>query len=156
MPRMPSPKTSNPFVGRWCINEMELWDREDLDLVAPAFIEFDRDGLGEFRFVAVEGCLDCRFSERGGMPAVEFSWEGQDDGEASLGRGWAILCSGRLEGRWFFHGGDDSWFLATKLARSTTKRPSTRPLRARRLGRASARSKTPVGLSAATPRWHAA
>jgi hypothetical protein len=123
---MATSKTVNPFVGRWRITEMELWGREDLDLVVPAFIEFDRNGMGGFQFIAVQGCLDCRFSERSGLPAVEFSWEGQDDADESLGRGWAILRDGELEGRWFFHRGDDSWFLATKLSRSATKRPSTR------------------------------
>jgi hypothetical protein len=132
---MATSRTANPFVGRWRITEMELWGRKDLDLVVPAFIEFDRDGMGEFRFIAVQGCLDCRFSERSGMPAVEFSWEGQDDADESLGRGWAILRDGKLEGRWFFHRGDDSWFLATKLSRSATKRPSTRRARARHLTR---------------------
>jgi hypothetical protein len=33
-------------VGRWRIVETENWDRDALDLVAPAFIEFDEDGLG--------------------------------------------------------------------------------------------------------------
>ena len=84
---MMPPKTGNPFVGRWRITEMELWDREDLDLLGPALIEFDREGLGEFRFIALEGGLDYQVSERGGLPAVEFSWEGQDDGDASMGRG---------------------------------------------------------------------
>ncbi|MGH7731073.1 MAG: hypothetical protein ACRENJ_07470, partial [Candidatus Eiseniibacteriota bacterium] len=123
---MTPPKTTNPFIGRWRITEMELWGREDLDLVGPAFLEFARDGIGEFQFIAVQGCLDCRVSERGGMPMVEFSWEGQDDGDDSLGRGWAILREGILEGRWYFHRGDDSWFRATKVARSATNPPSTR------------------------------
>ena len=133
---MTTSKTSNPFVGCWRITEMELWGREDLDLLVPAFIEFDRGGMGEFQFIVVQGCLDCRFSERGGMPAVEFSWEGQDEGDDCLGRGWAILRDGKLEGRWFFHRGDDSWFLATKVARSTTQRRSKRPSRARHLASA--------------------
>ncbi len=132
---MATSRTANPFVGRWRIIEMELWGREDLDLVVPAFIEFDRNGMGEFQFVAVQGWLDCRLGERGGMPAVEFSWEGQDDADASLGRGWAIHRDGKLEGRWFFHRGDDSWFLATKLSRSATKKPSARRARAGHLTR---------------------
>src|SRR5436309_9666404 len=73
-PRMATSKAANPFVGRWRITEMELWGREDLELVGPAFIEFDRRGMGEFQFIAVQGGLDCRFTERGGMPSVEFSW----------------------------------------------------------------------------------
>lgn len=121
---MASSKPANPFIGRWRITEMELWEREDLDLVVPAFIEFDRAGMGEFQFIAVQGCLDCRFGERGGMPAVEFSWEGQDDADDAMGRGWAILRDGTLEGRWFFHRGDDSWFRATKVPCTTRKGPS--------------------------------
>ena len=126
-------KKGNPFIGRWRITEMELWEREDLDLVGPAFIEFGRQGMGEFQFIAVQGGLDCRFSERGDLPAVEFSWEGQDEGDDTLGRGWAVLREGTLEGRWFFHRGDDSWFRATKVSRSATKNSSTRQSPARHL-----------------------
>jgi hypothetical protein len=97
---------------------MELWDQEALDLVVPAFVEFDSDGMGHFQFIAVQGWLDCRVGERGGMPAVEFSWEGEDDGDDRCGRGWGILREGQLEGRWLFHRGDDSWFLAIKVPRS--------------------------------------
>ncbi len=39
-------------AGRWRIVEMELWDRDDLDLVGPAFIEFDEDRTGRFAFIA--------------------------------------------------------------------------------------------------------
>ena len=35
---MTTPKASNPFLGRWRITEMELWDRAELDLV-PAVRE---------------------------------------------------------------------------------------------------------------------
>ena len=35
-------------VGRWRIVETENWYRDALDLVAPAFIEFDEDGLGSY------------------------------------------------------------------------------------------------------------
>ncbi len=128
---MATSKTANPFIGRWRITEMELWEREDLDLVVPAFIEFCRENMGEFQFIAVQGCLDCRFGERGGMPAVEFSWEGQDDSDDAVGRGWAILRDGKLDGRWLFHRGDESWFLATKVPRSTKKAPSAGRPRAR-------------------------
>lgn len=127
---MATSKAANPFLGHWRITEMELWGRDDLDLVVPAFIEFDRQGMGEFRFIAVQGCLDCRFTERGGAPAVDFSWEGQDEGDAALGRGWAVLRDGKLEGRWFFHRGDDSWFVATQISRTAPKRPSARRRRA--------------------------
>lgn len=42
-------------VGRWRILEMELWAREDLDLVAPAYIDFGTDGMGRFGFTRSRG-----------------------------------------------------------------------------------------------------
>ena len=45
-PRRPS-KGSKEFIGRWRIEEMDLWDRDALDLVAPAFIEFRSDDTGD-------------------------------------------------------------------------------------------------------------
>ena len=54
------------IVGRWQITESELWDSDALNLVAPAFIEFEQDGLGSFGFIAVQGQMDCREAERDG------------------------------------------------------------------------------------------
>jgi hypothetical protein len=117
---------ANPFIGYWRITEMELWDRDALDLVAPAFVEFDAEGMGQFQFIAVQGWLDCRFGERDGMPSVEFSWEGEDDGDSRCGRGWGILRDGRIEGRWFLHRGDDSWFAAARISPPAAPKRSPR------------------------------
>jgi hypothetical protein len=88
-------------------------DRDAIDLVRPGFIEFDEDGTGEFGFIAVRGWLDCRSSERDGRPLVEFSWEGQDEGDQVSGRGWTMRAeNGGLTGHLFFHLGDDSGFRA--------------------------------------------
>lgn len=65
------------LVGRWRLVEMDLWDRGAMDLLGPAFIEFHRDRTGRFRFIAVEGSLDCRDTERDGKPGVEFTWDGR-------------------------------------------------------------------------------
>lgn len=54
--------------GRWRIEHMDEWDRDAIDLEGPAFIEIAAGGTGRFRFIAVEGELDCRFDERGGRP----------------------------------------------------------------------------------------
>ena len=48
------------IVGRWQTTESELWDSDALNLVAPAFIGFEQDGLGSFGFIAVQGEMDCR------------------------------------------------------------------------------------------------
>ena len=90
---------------------MELWDQEAIDLVGPGFIEIGADGAGQLSFIAVVGRIDCRFHIDDGVEAVEFSWEGDDEGTQVSGRGSASLSAdGKLEGRVFFHLGDDSWF----------------------------------------------
>jgi hypothetical protein len=101
------------LTGRWRIVEMDNWDRDAIDLVGPGFIEFAKKRTGEFGFIAVHGWLDCRWSERDGRPFVEFTWEGNDEGDQINGRGWATLDGDTLYGHLFFHLGDDSGFRAT-------------------------------------------
>ena len=102
--------------GRWRIVEMDLWDVEAIHLVGPAFIEFGRDGMGGFRFIAVKGWMDVRQGQRDGRAAVEFSWDGDDEGDPVSGRGWAVVEEdGSLSGRIYFHRGDDSGFRAVRL-----------------------------------------
>jgi hypothetical protein len=121
-------KTPSSWRGRWRITEMELWEQDFLDLVVPAHITFDDDAMGSFQFGAVDGWLDCRFSTRDGLSFVEFSWEGNDDSDASCGRGWAKLLPevGR-EGRLFIHQGDDSSFKATSESPPKTHSRKPRP-----------------------------
>lgn len=102
-------------VGRWQIVEMELWDRDAIDLVGPALIQIGDDGGGSFRFIAVEADIDGRHVERDGRPAVEFSWVGTDDHDDASGRGWArVEVDGSLVGHIYFHRGDDSSFRASR------------------------------------------
>jgi hypothetical protein len=104
------------FTGRWRIVSMELWDSDAIDLVEPGFIEFRRDGTGRLGFIAVTGWLDCREDIRDGRARVEFTWEGSDEGDQVSGRGWAALADdGTLDGRIFFHLGDDSSFHAVRI-----------------------------------------
>jgi hypothetical protein len=101
------------LVGRWRIVEMSGWDRDAIDLVEPGFIEFARDRTGRLGFIAVHGWLDCRPAERNGRTGVEFTWEGDDEGNQVSGRGWAVLADDEtIEGHLFVHMGDDSSFRA--------------------------------------------
>jgi hypothetical protein len=103
------------LTGWWRILTMELWDTDAIDLVGPGFIEFDGYRFGRLAFIAVKGQLDCREVVRDGRPGVEFTWEGADDGDRVTGRGWAVLTDDdTLDGRIFFHLGDDSGFQATR------------------------------------------
>ena len=110
------------FVGDWRITEMELWDRAYLDLEVPAHIEFHIDQSGEFQFGVVRGWIDYRLAQRDGLNTVEFSWEGESEGDPYTGRGWAQLREGRLEGRLFIHNGDDSSFVAERSTRPSHHR----------------------------------
>jgi hypothetical protein len=87
------------MTGRWRIMEMDMWDRDAIDLLEPGFIEFAGDGTGHFGFIAVRGWMDCRSTTREGRECVEFSREGNDEGDQVSGRGWATLAAdGTLEG----------------------------------------------------------
>lgn len=111
------------LTGRWRIVEMDLWDRDAIDLIEPGFIEFTRNRTGEFGFIAVRGSMDCRTTERNGRPLVEFSWIGDDEGDEVSGRGWAMLLDdATLEGHLFFHMGDDSGFRADPVVSTDRQR----------------------------------
>lgn len=108
-----------PMIGRWRIVEMSGWDRDAIDLVEPGFIEFAGDGTGQFGFIAVRGWLDYRPAERDGRVGVEFTWDGVDEGDQVNGRGWASSVDDTtIEGRLFFHMGDDSSFRAEPFTRA--------------------------------------
>jgi hypothetical protein len=105
-----SSSSASAFKGRWQIKEMDLWDKDAIDLVEPGFIAFNGEE-GEMRFIAVHAWLDVRYGARDGVPIAEFSWEGVDEGDRRSGRGWAMLgTNGRLIGHIFIHNGDDSGF----------------------------------------------
>lgn len=116
MAEQPVPGAAMGFVGRWRILEMELWDADAFDLVAPAFIEFGSVLRGRFRLIVVDGWMDCRIAKQSGGAGVEFSWEGSDEGDEVGGRGWAaVVDDGVLDGRIFFRNGDDSGFRAVRV-----------------------------------------
>ena len=107
------------LTGRWRIVEMEAWDRDAIDLIEPGFIEFSDEGTGQFGFIAVRGWMDCRTTERDGRAAVEFSWDGDDEGDQVSGRGVAVRVeAATIEGHIFIHLGEDSRFRAVPCARA--------------------------------------
>jgi hypothetical protein len=106
---------------------MDTWDAEAVDLMGPAFIEFGPRDDGRFRFIAVEGCMDCRSGQREGRPCVEFSWEGHDEEDPASGRGWAALePDGILRGHLYLHLADDSGFRAVRAEHEGAARQAGR------------------------------
>jgi hypothetical protein len=66
-------------------------------------------------FGLIQGQIDFRIEKVGVIERLEFSWEGQDENNEALGRGWAIIKNNFLVGRFYFHLGDNSAFKAKKL-----------------------------------------
>jgi len=89
-----------------------MWDQEALDLVVPAHITFDRNGLGEMQLIAIGASIDYRVEERGGAPVVEFSWSGFDEMDPTSGRAWARVEGDTMRGKLFIHQGRPSVVLS--------------------------------------------
>lgn len=108
--------------GRWRITSMEQWEQEDVELSGPAIVNLTRKG-GEMNFIALWAELDCRYSKKEGRPVVEFSWCGSDEGTEVCGRGRAELKEDdTLDGRIYFHQGDDSGFTANRCPATRVKK----------------------------------
>jgi hypothetical protein len=107
-------KPKSTFEGRWHIVSMTQWDEDFINAEVQGFIEFEAGGSGEFQFGYVQGQMDCRLTTRDGEPAVEWTWEGNDEMDEAAGRGWAVLKGDELHGMIYFHEGDDSGFVAKR------------------------------------------
>jgi hypothetical protein len=110
-------KKANPFLGRWRITWMEQWDQDFVDEEEEGYFEFDKQNLGQFHFGYVHGHMDYRLTTRDEKPALEFSWEGNDEMDPVSGRGWVVADGDRIEGELYIHGGDSSAFRATRKKR---------------------------------------
>jgi len=104
-------RTAFPIIGKWRIVSSDMWDRDFLDLVEPAYIVFSPQGGSEFVFGAVTGTMDCSF---GGNTAF-FTWIGSDEMDEVSGSGEAELDdNGTLTIDLNCHLGDDTILVAKK------------------------------------------
>ena len=109
-----------PFIGKWLIDEMEVWDQEYVNMEVRGHFTFEKDGTGHFQFGLVQGEMDCRVETEGGKERIEYSWEGQEELDPAIGRGWAVIENNELRGRIFIHLGDDSAFRAARSRKADT------------------------------------
>jgi hypothetical protein len=108
------PKSRSPFWGRWRIISMTAWDKDYFDKEVQAYLQFSANDTGEFHVGCVRAIMDCRETTRGGLPMIEWAWEGNDEMDLVQGRGWAVLNGDELRGTIFFHGSDESGFVAKR------------------------------------------
>ena len=85
------PAFAKAFAGRWRIVEMDVGDKDFLDLVEMVHLTFKGTADGEIAFGALKGFLDVRYGTRDGSACAEFSWEGYDENDPASGRGWVVL-----------------------------------------------------------------
>lgn len=107
-------KRANLLRGRWRIVSTDVWGAPDLDDLGPAQITFGPARTGEMNLIAISASLDYRVGTRDGAPIVEFSWQGDDEGNPTSGRGWARPDGRGLVGRLFIHQGDEAAFVAKR------------------------------------------
>ena len=105
----------NSYIGKWRIIEMELWDQDIIDMETEGYFHFDKDEMGYFQFGLVQGQIDYRLEKAGNLERLEFTWDGQDENDAAFGRGWVVIKDDYIEGRFYFHLGDNSAFKAKKI-----------------------------------------
>jgi hypothetical protein len=111
-------KQKSSFEGLWHIVSMSGWDEDYFNEEVQAFIEFETNGTGHFQFGYVQGYMDWRAGTRDGQPALEWTWEGTDGADMTemTGRGWAKLEDDDLHGLIVIHLGDESDFVAKRVA----------------------------------------
>jgi hypothetical protein len=75
----------------WRIVLIDVWDRDALDLLGPAYIDITEEASGHFRFIAVTGDIDGRHVKREGCPAIELAgsaWMSVRKRRAEAGPSW--------------------------------------------------------------------
>ena len=104
------------LVGRWRIVAADLWDRDYLDLVAPATMTIGADGHGEIAYGAMQASLELEYSRS----TVFFTWAGFDEGDEITGSGSAELNDdGTIEIAFAYHLGDEAVLKAERITSST-------------------------------------
>lgn len=107
---MTSP-VSCELIGRWRILDADVWDRDYLDLVEPAFIQISNDGSAEFAFGAVNATAELEY----GRSIVFFRWSGFDEGDEISGNGSVEpQDDGSIEIELFSDDGDDAVLTARR------------------------------------------
>jgi hypothetical protein len=93
---------------------MDQWDQQFVNEEVEGFFKFEKGGRGEFHLGYVHGVIDYRPGTKSGKPCIKFTWEGNDEIDLVMGRGWAVFDGDEIEGMLFFHRGDESGFRAKR------------------------------------------
>jgi hypothetical protein len=102
--------------GEWRIVEMDLWDKDFLDLMGPARIAIQANGQGQFSF----GCVNGGFSAPKAGASIVSGWAGNDEMDDASGQiSIDLQPDGSLTGEISFTDGDETEFRAVPWTSST-------------------------------------
>ena len=106
----------NKLAGKWRITSMSGWDKEYFDEEVPAYIQIDKNLMGEFQFGYVKGQIDGGIVKRQNQEFFEFTWEGSGECDPASGSGWIMLKDeSNADGEIKIHLGDSSTFQAKRM-----------------------------------------
>ena len=102
------------FLGKWRIVSMAKWDNDYVDQLEPGYIEFyEHSSSGCLHFGFIYADIHYRTNKNNlDNFVIEFSFQGDDEGDEISGYGNATVMEKSLEGNIYFHHGDESSFIA--------------------------------------------
>jgi len=95
--------------GLYEIVEMEVWDKDAIDLVEPGYISINGK-KGKLHFICVDGVMVIKKVK----DKYVFTWEGNNECDPASGYGDFTFSGDKLTGRIYLHDSDDSSFVAVK------------------------------------------
>ena len=107
------------FVAVWRITELQGYDAEYVDLCGPAQLKFGSRCAGHINFGAVEAEIDGKMDDLDER-VLRFTFEGSDEGDPILGRGYCVVDGEDMTGRIFRHFGDEFAFKAKRVSKNET------------------------------------
>ena len=102
--------TPNPFIGRWKIVWMEMWEQDFVDLDVPGHVTFRDKEHGDFQFGYVTG----DFAWSPNDHCVDALWEGNDEMDFAHGDIHCEIRNGVLHGIIGLFNGDRSAFRGSR------------------------------------------
>ena len=91
-PEIPARPEKSQLISRWSIFEADCFDRDYLDLVAPATMTITDQGHGDIAFGVLQAGLDLEY----GQTIVFFKWRGFDEMDEVTGEGSVELIGDNL------------------------------------------------------------
>ena len=100
------------FIGKYRITEMEMWDKNYIDMEVPGYIELHKNGTADFQFGLVSGGGQYSYSKDGKY--IDFRWEGNDECDEVSGEFELEINGNKITGTAIFDNGDESELTAIK------------------------------------------